>query len=283
MTDTIKHFERQTSSTLCSVLFLVHPKNQVPYFILNKVVTDSNLTHLLLRKKTNKQTKTKQNKQTKKFKKCIKVRSSNLSQALKHGIFLALYTFSSSITSLVLYKLDSTTATCLIDSSICVYCTEAYTYQAWVSESLLNKVSGEETDTPNGTHDDQDSEVLKVRNISLTYFLSPAFFYFVLFLLLFFLVTFAIFCSLSYYFSCFHLPFFLFCFLFFSFTYIVALVIVKLEFTNFIWANLLKITLLGSCKFIIYHCHTFAVALPIFPLKQHDWLSYMSGIKLCNK
>ena len=28
MTDTIKHFEQQTSSTLCSVLYLVHPKNQ---------------------------------------------------------------------------------------------------------------------------------------------------------------------------------------------------------------------------------------------------------------
>ena len=26
MTDTIKHFEQQTSSTLCSVMYLVHPK-----------------------------------------------------------------------------------------------------------------------------------------------------------------------------------------------------------------------------------------------------------------
>ena len=44
MTDTIKHFEQQTSSTLFSVLYLVHPK-----IILNKVVADSNLKRLLLR------------------------------------------------------------------------------------------------------------------------------------------------------------------------------------------------------------------------------------------
>ena len=50
----MKHFEQQTSSTLCSVLYLVHPKNQVPYF---KALSDSNLTRLLLRKK---QSKTKQ-------------------------------------------------------------------------------------------------------------------------------------------------------------------------------------------------------------------------------
>ena len=52
MTDTMKHFEQQTSSTLCSFI-----QNQVPYF---KAATDSNLTRLLLRKK--KQNKTKQNK-----------------------------------------------------------------------------------------------------------------------------------------------------------------------------------------------------------------------------
>ena len=69
--------------------------NQVPYFILSKVVTDQNLTHLLLRKtKQNKtkQNKTKQNKTKKKNvkkkkKRGIKVRSSNLSQALRHRIF----------------------------------------------------------------------------------------------------------------------------------------------------------------------------------------------------
>ena len=29
MTDTIKHFEKHTSSTLCSVLYLVHPQIKV--------------------------------------------------------------------------------------------------------------------------------------------------------------------------------------------------------------------------------------------------------------
>ena len=53
MTDTIKHFIQQTSSALCSVLYLVI-KNQVPYFILNKAVTNPNLTRLLLRKKKRK-------------------------------------------------------------------------------------------------------------------------------------------------------------------------------------------------------------------------------------
>ena len=48
MTDTIKHFEQQTSSTLRSVLYLVHPKIKFHIFKLNKVVTDSNLKHLLL-------------------------------------------------------------------------------------------------------------------------------------------------------------------------------------------------------------------------------------------
>ena len=50
----LKHFEQQTSSTLYSVFYLCSSKNQVPYFILNKVVTDSNLTRLLLRKKKKK-------------------------------------------------------------------------------------------------------------------------------------------------------------------------------------------------------------------------------------
>ena len=50
MTDTVKHFVQQTSSTLCSVfkcLVSCSSKNQVPYF---KAVTDSNLTRLLLRR-----------------------------------------------------------------------------------------------------------------------------------------------------------------------------------------------------------------------------------------
>ena len=59
MTDTMKHFEQQTSSTLCSVfkcLVSCSSKNQVPYF---KAVTDSNLTRLLLRKKKKKKEKKK--------------------------------------------------------------------------------------------------------------------------------------------------------------------------------------------------------------------------------
>ena len=36
MTDTTKHFGQQTSSTQCSVLYLVYPKKQVSYLILNK-------------------------------------------------------------------------------------------------------------------------------------------------------------------------------------------------------------------------------------------------------
>ena len=72
MTDTMKHFEQQTSSTLCSVLYLVHPKSSSIYF---KAVDDSNLTCLLLRKKlTNKQkqNKTKQNKKKKNPNKTVK-------------------------------------------------------------------------------------------------------------------------------------------------------------------------------------------------------------------
>ena len=47
MTDTIKNFEQQISSTLC--LVSCSSKNQVPHF---KAVTDSHLTRLLLRKKS---------------------------------------------------------------------------------------------------------------------------------------------------------------------------------------------------------------------------------------
>ena len=61
----MKRHDRQnktlwTTDFFNSVFCLVScsSKNQVPYFILNKVVTDSNLTCLLLRKK-NKKTKTK--------------------------------------------------------------------------------------------------------------------------------------------------------------------------------------------------------------------------------
>ena len=63
--DTMKHFEQQTSSTLCSVLYdcILFIQNQVPYF---KAVNDSNLTLLLLRKNKNKNKKKKQKKNKKK-------------------------------------------------------------------------------------------------------------------------------------------------------------------------------------------------------------------------
>ena len=54
MTDTIKHFEQQISSTLVFCLVSRTSKNQVPYFIMKKVVTNSNLTRLLLREKKKK-------------------------------------------------------------------------------------------------------------------------------------------------------------------------------------------------------------------------------------
>ena len=43
-----RHFEQQISSTLVFCLVFCSSKNQVPYFILIKAVTDSNLTRLLL-------------------------------------------------------------------------------------------------------------------------------------------------------------------------------------------------------------------------------------------
>ena len=51
MTDTIKHLEQQTSSTLVFCLVSCSSKNQVPYFILNKVVITSNLKRLAAQKK----------------------------------------------------------------------------------------------------------------------------------------------------------------------------------------------------------------------------------------
>ena len=51
MTDTMKHFEQLTFSTLCSVLYLVHPKIK---FHISKLWPTHNLTRLLLRKKKKK-------------------------------------------------------------------------------------------------------------------------------------------------------------------------------------------------------------------------------------
>ena len=51
MLDTMKYFVQQRSSTLVFFLASYSSIYQVPYFILNKVVTESNLTRLLLRGK----------------------------------------------------------------------------------------------------------------------------------------------------------------------------------------------------------------------------------------
>ena len=60
MTDTIKNTLNNRLLQLCVLsLYLVHPKIKFHIFILNKVVTDSNLTLLLLRKKKKKKKKKK--------------------------------------------------------------------------------------------------------------------------------------------------------------------------------------------------------------------------------
>ena len=78
VTDTIKHFGQQASSTFVFCRVSCSSKNRVSNFILIKVVTNSNLTRLLSAQK-NKHVKRK-----KERKKCIQVRSSNLSQTLNH-------------------------------------------------------------------------------------------------------------------------------------------------------------------------------------------------------
>ena len=69
-----KHFGQQTSPTLDSVLYLVHPKIKFHISYWTKVVADSNLMLLLLGRKNTKRTK----------KNAFRVGSSNLSQALRH-------------------------------------------------------------------------------------------------------------------------------------------------------------------------------------------------------
>ena len=59
MTDTMKHFEQQTSSTLCSVLYLVHPKSSSIFQSCERLKSDVSTA----------QKKTKQNKTVKKKKK----------------------------------------------------------------------------------------------------------------------------------------------------------------------------------------------------------------------
>ena len=41
MTDTMKHFEQQTSSTLCSVLYLVHPKSSSIFQSCERLKSDT--------------------------------------------------------------------------------------------------------------------------------------------------------------------------------------------------------------------------------------------------
>ena len=41
MTDTVKHFEQQTSSTLCSVLYLVHPKSSSIFQSCERLKSDT--------------------------------------------------------------------------------------------------------------------------------------------------------------------------------------------------------------------------------------------------
>ena len=41
MTDTMKHFEQQTSSTLCSVLYLVHPKSSSIFQSCDRLKSDT--------------------------------------------------------------------------------------------------------------------------------------------------------------------------------------------------------------------------------------------------
>ena len=59
MTDTMKHFEKPTSSTLCSVLYLVHPKSSSIFQSCDRFKSDTSSAQGKKKKKhvkTNKQT-----------------------------------------------------------------------------------------------------------------------------------------------------------------------------------------------------------------------------------
>ena len=63
MTDTMKHFEQQTSSTLCSVLYLVHPKSSSIFQSCYRLKSDTSAAQKKQNKtKEKKQNKTKQKK-----------------------------------------------------------------------------------------------------------------------------------------------------------------------------------------------------------------------------
>ena len=51
MTDTMKHFEQQTSSTLCSVLYLVHPKSSSIFQSCEQLKSDTSAAQKKKKKK----------------------------------------------------------------------------------------------------------------------------------------------------------------------------------------------------------------------------------------
>ena len=74
LTDTMKHFQQKTSSTLCSVLYLVHPKSSSMFQSCERLKSDTSAA---------------QKKKKKKLFKKPHLRSSNLSRALRHSIYLS--------------------------------------------------------------------------------------------------------------------------------------------------------------------------------------------------
>ena len=71
MTDTIKHFEQQNSSTLCSCILFIQKSSSI-FQSYDRLKSEKSAA------------------QKKKKKKKKRVRSSNLSRALRHRIFLSL-------------------------------------------------------------------------------------------------------------------------------------------------------------------------------------------------
>ena len=56
MTDTMKHFEQQTSSTLCSVLYLVHPKSSSIFQSCDRPKSDTSAAQKKKKKRKEKNT-----------------------------------------------------------------------------------------------------------------------------------------------------------------------------------------------------------------------------------
>ena len=59
MRDTMKHFEQQTSSTLCSVLHLVHPKSSSIFQSCDRLKSDASAAQKKKKKKKKKNVKKK--------------------------------------------------------------------------------------------------------------------------------------------------------------------------------------------------------------------------------